>query len=70
MNDIQVLQSSQLFEGIEPEQIQILLGCLHAAVNTYQKGSLFCTGASPPAGWASCWRAPPISSRRISGATG
>ena len=47
MNDIQVLQSSQLFEGIEPEQIQILLGCLHAAVNTYQKGEFILHRGEP-----------------------
>lgn len=47
MNDIQVLQSSQLFEGIEPGQIQILLGCLHAAVNTYQKGEFILHRGEP-----------------------
>lgn len=47
MNDIQVLQSSQLFEGIEPEQIQILLGCLRATVNTYQKGEFILHRGEP-----------------------
>lgn len=47
MEDIQVLQSSQLFQNIEPDQIRLLLDCLHATVNTYQKGEFILHRGEP-----------------------
>ena len=47
MKDIQVLQSSQLFQGIDPEQIDALLGCLQAVVNRYEKGEFILHRGEP-----------------------
>ncbi|MDM8201814.1 MULTISPECIES: Crp/Fnr family transcriptional regulator [Allofournierella] len=47
MEDIQILRSSQLFQNIEPDQIRILLDCLCAVVNTYQKGEFILHRGEP-----------------------